>query len=231
MNANEPPEGMHGDPDRWPDGLGEPGEFQVHDACPECGCNGRSGAVRFIPVDSQGSGVLTPEEYAYLVRRARRNFLDADHDEWESLESVEPEREVSDDDVVMRIEGFRDGSFLVKIIAGPERGHFTGGVRRFGANGWRHGLVLCTNAVDITTKEDEDAGVLVYKGEPGVLNFKKRPYDKDSRTLAPSYPREMYDRASHISQNEREKQRIAKLRPPRASPEATDSPTSSSGPL
>lgn len=169
-------EGLDDDPEPWPDGLGEPGDFQLHPACPSCGCTGASTAVRFVPVWDNGDGILTTEEVAEVLDRAMLRV--------EELASIRPAEvplfsEATPDDVVMRLEGRRDGTFRAVILrygGSDERPGYYPEMRlskQVGAASWRHGLAMSRHTTEVTTDEDLAAGVRVYEGDEGVLNFTK----------------------------------------------------------
>ena len=174
MTVTEPD--LHGDAEQWPDGLGEPGEFQLHRPCEHCGCHGTSTAVRFVPVDENGGGILTVDDIEERLDRATLNLIEMA--EREEAGRLAPISDALGGDVIMHIEGYRDGSFRAKLLqdsisSGQSRTRYGKGSTYRGARGWSIGLSASRFTRQDTRPEEAEAGLIAYWGEPGVLNFSK----------------------------------------------------------
>jgi hypothetical protein len=156
---------LHADAEDW--GSNEDGTECEH-------CHGPR--VVYIPCWSDGSGVLTADEIAEVLGAARVRVLEM----WDKTESdgLEPMNIGFPDDVVMRIDARKNGTFRAVIIAegGVQSQAYTlygkGSVYQ-GARGWRYGLSKSRFTVQDTRPDEAEAGLLAYEGETGVLNFTK----------------------------------------------------------
>lgn len=159
---------LHADAEGWSDSLDDA-------TCGVCG----GPRVVFIPVWADGGGILTPEEIAEVLGRARLRVME----EWERTEAdgrgLEPMEETLADDVVLRVDGYRDGRF--RAVVSSARGadgqiyvRYGRGSRLTGSFGWRHGLAVSRYTHQVTTPEEAAAGMMAYEGAPGILNFTRR---------------------------------------------------------
>lgn len=170
---------LHADSECWQDNLDEAD-------CEACG----GPRVVFIPVWADGSGILTPGEIAEVLGAARMKVLN----EWErsAPRSLEPMSILLPEDIVLRIDGRRDGSFRAVILASgggvrQAQARFGTGSEYTGAFGWRHGLALSRHVSVDTTPEEAAEGLTAYEGAPGILNFTRRG---------------VYERRTHEAQEE-----------------------------
>lgn len=154
---------LHADAEQWQDNRDE-------DECDACG----GPRVVFIPVWDNGSGILTPEEVYACIRKAKAEIILAAESDAAKLELIPrglPE------DVILHIEGYRDGSYLA--IISDEDGNYRQAYVKYGAGSvyrgvraWRHGLAASSGTEEITDDEDREKGQLVYRGSPGCLSFR-----------------------------------------------------------
>jgi hypothetical protein len=147
------------------------------EVCAECG----GPRVVYIPAWENGSGVLTVEEIAAVLKKARLDIKRLAEEE--KAGKFPPRTDALPDDIVLRIDGRRDGSFRAVILAeggswGQTNNKYGAGSVYRGAAGWRHGLAISTYVTELTTGRDSEEGRRVYEGEPGVLNFTYRSSDK-----------------------------------------------------
>jgi hypothetical protein len=164
----QPPD-LHADAERWSDNRDD-------ETCPECG----GPRVVFIPCAEDGSGLFTVDEIEEIIGRGRMKLLE----EWEQTEShgLEPMLIPLPDDIVLQIDGRRDGSFRAVILAtggadGQTYVRYGRGSDLLGAVGWRHGLAVSRFTSLDTTEEEAAEGLIAYEGPPGILNFTRRaPY-------------------------------------------------------
>jgi hypothetical protein len=203
----EPGPGADGDPEMWVDDLAEP--IRAHEACPECGCSGMSSVVRFIPVDADGGGILTPEDYA---RRRKRAMLELSRElEREAAEGLDPVDVWLGDEIVMQVLGLSNGTWRATIIAtggnfGQTRVKYGRGSRAHGAKSWRHALALASAATEVTTEAEKMNGIRAFEGEPGTLMFRKQQlshYTPDRITEQQRIERNLRDRLSPTTAWER----------------------------
>lgn len=202
----EPDADLNADAEQWPDGLGEPGDFRIHVPCKECGCEGVSSAVRFVPVWADGSGILTPGEIAGVLGAARTRVLEIY--EREEAGRLAPLSTALPDDVIMHVDGYRDGSFRAMLLqdsisSGQSRTRYGRGSTYRGGRGWSTGLAKSRYVRQDTTPEEAEQGLIAYRGEPGVLNFTKhnpKYFDPDVPGSEEAYRlrRAVKDRASRL---------------------------------
>lgn len=154
---------LHADSEDWPGNRDE-------EECEAC----HGPRVVFIPVWENGSGILTVEEIAECIGKATADIIfNAEQD----AQTLGPMSREMPDNVVMHIEGYRDGTYLVTIS--NEEGGYKQAYTRYGKGSsyrgvrtWRHGLAMSPATEQITTQQDLDNGVLVYRGSPGTLRFR-----------------------------------------------------------
>jgi hypothetical protein len=157
---------LHADAERWSDNRED-------ETCPECG----GPRVVYIPCSEDGSGLFTVDEIEEIIGRGRMRILE----EWERTESrgLEPMLVEFPDDIVLRIDGRRDGSFRAVILAtggadGQSYTRYGRGSRFAGSFGWRHGLAVSRHTSLDTTEAEAAEGLIAYEGPPGILNFTRR---------------------------------------------------------
>lgn len=208
---------LHADAEGWSDNRDKA-------TCEACG----GPRVVFIPVWENGGGILTAGEIAQVLRRARLNVLDIA--EREAAGKLEPLDDSLPEDVVMRVDGLRDGSFRAVILArgGDVRQtheRYGAGSVYTGAHGWRHGLALSGYTHQVTTPAEAAEGLVAYEGAPGILNFTRRPpyirIEEEARE-AFQLGRAVRDRTSRTTAWNRNAAGRASPRPPAAGDGGSD---------
>jgi hypothetical protein len=157
---------LHADAEQWPDNLDDA-------VCGHCG----GPRVAFIPVWENGSGILTAAEIAACIRKAGADI------ERLALRDLSgefrPSKTGSQDDVIMYIEGHRDGTFRAVITTeytshGQVYVKYGTGSTTAGMRGWQTALAKSSGTEEITTSEDLENGQRVYLGAISTLNFRRR---------------------------------------------------------